>query len=250
MRLRAEHVRVLRVQLLDARGDVLPQRRPEKHVVVGPRRLAPRRDEARLRPAHGPADLEKILHVHRRLARVLLGVIFVQLLQPIEVLSAQQCVQVRRLHLQPGIVDVGGGGGGDSAGDARSGRDLLPVVLTGTAEYRQSVGLTPIRDYLIGILIGWLNGRLSGGRQTRWMRVLGPRAGIRGQAAHAHVHPWWRRVVETLLLRLWLLPNRPPKGQPPRNHPIYDRHPSPDTPLALRIHHGSDRLPVSLLPPD
>lgn len=69
--LRAQHVRVLRVQLLDARRDVLPERRPEEHVVVltGARWLTPGGDEAGLRrPAHrrGTADLEEVLHVHRR----------------------------------------------------------------------------------------------------------------------------------------------------------------------------------------
>ena len=97
VRLRAEHVRVLRVQLLYARGDVLPQRRPEEHVVVARRRLTPRRDEARLRPAHRPPNLEEVLHLHRRLPRLFLRVIFVEFLQSVEILSTQQRVQVRSL---------------------------------------------------------------------------------------------------------------------------------------------------------
>ena len=97
VRLRAQHVRVLRVQLLYTRGDVLPERRPEEHVVVARRRLTPRRDEARLRPAHRPSDLEEVLHLHRRLSRLFLRVILVELLQPVEILSTQQRVQVRCL---------------------------------------------------------------------------------------------------------------------------------------------------------
>lgn len=101
MGLRAQHVRVLRIQLLDARRDILPEWWPEEHVVIltGGRRLTPGGDEASLRwPAdrRRTADLEEILHVHRRrlprISRV--RFILVQPLQTIEILPAQQGVQV------------------------------------------------------------------------------------------------------------------------------------------------------------
>lgn len=108
----AQHVRVLRVELLYARGDVLPERRPEEHiVVVGRRLMTPRRDEARLGPAHRPPNLEKVLHLDRGLPRLLLRVILVEFLQPVEVLSAQQRVQVRGLleiERAPRVVDMSG----------------------------------------------------------------------------------------------------------------------------------------------
>lgn len=103
MRLRAQHVRVLRIQLLDTRRDILPERRPEKDVIIltGGRRLTPDRNETGLRwSAHRrrPADLEEVLHVHGWLPRVSrIRFIFVQPLQTIEILPAQQSVQVRRL---------------------------------------------------------------------------------------------------------------------------------------------------------
>ena len=94
----AQHVGVLRVELLYARGNVLPEGRPEEHVVVvGRGGLTPRRDETRLRPAHGPPDLEEVLHLDRGLPGLLLRVILVEFLQPVEVLSTQQRVQIRGL---------------------------------------------------------------------------------------------------------------------------------------------------------
>lgn len=97
MRLRSQHVRVLWIQLLDARSNVFPEWRPEEHVVVVASWLTPRRNKTCLRSTNWPSDLEKILHLHRRLSRILFRVIFVELLQPIEVLSAQQRVQFRGL---------------------------------------------------------------------------------------------------------------------------------------------------------
>lgn len=104
MGLRTQHVRVFGVQLLDTRRDVLPERWPEEHVVIltSGRRLTPGGNKAGLRrPTHrrGTADLKEVLHVHRRrlphVPRV--RFILVQPLQTIEILPAQQGVQVRRL---------------------------------------------------------------------------------------------------------------------------------------------------------
>lgn len=180
MRLRAQHVRVLRIQLLDTRRDILPERRPEKDVVVlaGNRRLTSNGNETGLRrSAHRrrPTNFEEIFHVHGRFPRISrVRFILVQPLQTIEILPAQQSVQVRcLLHLQPRVVDVRGGGGGDGSGDPGGcrRRDLLPAVLRVASEHGRegSVGLGPIGHYLIGgvLAVGRLDRRrldADGGR--------------------------------------------------------------------------------------
>lgn len=96
MRLRAQHIRVLRIQLLNTWGDILPEWWPKENVIVVAGRLTSGGYKARLWSTHW-SDLEKILHMHRRLPRISLGVILVEFLQTIKILPAQQSVQVRRL---------------------------------------------------------------------------------------------------------------------------------------------------------
>jgi hypothetical protein len=103
--LRAQHVGIFRVQLLDTGCNVLPERWPEKHIVIltGGRRwlTSGGYKGGLLRPAYrrGTADLEEVLHVHRgRLPSIpCVRFIFFQSLQTIEILPAQQSIQVRRL---------------------------------------------------------------------------------------------------------------------------------------------------------
>jgi len=103
MRLRTQHIRVLRIQLLNTRRDILPEWRPEKDVVVltGSRRLTPGGNETGLwwSAYRGrSADFEEVLHMHGWLPHISsVRFILIQPLQTIEILSAQQSVQVRRL---------------------------------------------------------------------------------------------------------------------------------------------------------